>query len=67
MKTYLTCSIIKSKIDKVLHENVKLFQNLVIDSTLTEKREAVAAEKRNLKAVRHLDEKYIDGLLIENK
>tara|TARA_R110002012_G_scaffold86952_4_gene215518 strand:- start:9869 stop:10042 length:174 start_codon:yes stop_codon:yes gene_type:complete len=57
MKTYLTCSIIKSKIDKVLHENVKLFQNLGIDSTLTEKREAV----------RHLDEKYIDGLLIENK
>ena len=53
----------QQEIDRVLQENAMLFQNLGVDSTKTERNEAKAQEKRNLKAIKHLDPDKIDRLL----
>ncbi|QDP47312.1 MAG: hypothetical protein Unbinned4388contig1000_31 [Prokaryotic dsDNA virus sp.] len=66
-KTYYNCGKIRKAIGDVMKENAIARTNLGSDSTLTEKREAVAAEKRSLKAIRHLDPEYVDVLLAEHK
>ena len=66
-KNYKTCARIKREIDKVKQANAIARTNLGTDSTLTEKREVIAAEKRSLKAIRHLDPEHVDILLAEHK
>ena len=51
------------EIDEVLHRNAQLFQNLVIDSTKTEKAAAKVQERKNLRSVRHYAPELIDRLL----
>jgi len=56
---------VKMQIDEVLHQNVMIFQNLGINSSKSEVQAAKVQEKKNLRAVRHLDPSFIDGLLYE--
>lgn len=56
---------VKMQIDEVLHRNVMLFQQLGTNSSKSEVQAAKTQEKKNLRAVRHLDPSFIDGLLYE--
>lgn len=56
---------IRLQIDDVLHQNAMIFQQLGTGSSKTSIESAKAQEKRNLKAIRHLDPSFIDGLLYE--
>lgn len=62
---YYTDKEIKNQIDKVLHENAMLMQNLGIDSPSKDKREARAKERENLKAIAHLDRQFVNPLISE--
>jgi hypothetical protein len=53
-------------IDKVLHENAKLFQNLGTDSTKSEVQAAKVLERKNLRAVIQEDPEFIKRLLAES-
>lgn len=53
----------RKKIDSVLHENVKLFQNLGSESTREERLLAKDKEKEALESIKHLDEEKISRLL----
>lgn len=54
---------VREQIDTVLHTNVKLFQNLGTGSTKTERQAARVQERKNLRAVKHLDPAFIGFLL----
>ena len=54
---------VKAQIDEILHENVKMFQNLGTGSSAEERSEVRAAERENLIKVKHLDDEFISFLL----
>jgi len=60
---YHTDPLIREEIDKVLHENVKMFQNLGVSSTKSERSAAKVQERKNLRAVKDLDPEFIGALL----
>lgn len=53
----------KEKIDKVLHINAMLYQNLGKDSTKAEKQAAKIQERKNLREIKDLNPELIDFLL----
>lgn len=60
---YHTDPLIREEIDKVLHHNVKMFQNLGVSSTKSERNAVKVQERKNLRAVRDLDPEFIGSLL----
>ena len=60
---YYSNKSIKKRIDKTLHQNVMLFQNLGIDSTREEKQAAKQKEHDALMQIRDLDSEFIDMLI----
>lgn len=65
-KGYYGCDAIKKEIDAVLHQNAIDRQNLGVSSTKKQKEEVALAERKRLRAVRHLDPDKIDRLIKEN-
>lgn len=65
--TYYTDPKIRKEIDRVLHENAIIFQNLGVDSTKAEIEAARIQERKNLRDVKALDEDFIGRLLLDSK
>ena len=63
MSAYHTDPKVREAIDKVLHENVKIYPELGVSSTKAERYAAGVKERANLKTVRHLDPEFIDFLI----
>lgn len=60
---YYTDPLIREQVDKVLHQNVKMFQNLGVSSTNSERNAVKVQERKNLRAIKELDPEFIGFLL----
>ena len=60
---YHTDPLIREQIDKVLHQNVKMFQNLGVSSPKSERSAVKVQERKNLRAIKELDPEFIGSLL----
>jgi hypothetical protein len=63
---YYTDADVKKQIDEVLHQNAVIFQNLGSNSTKADISAAKVLERKNLRAIKHLDPDFIENLIKED-
>lgn len=62
---YYTDTEVRKTIDEVLHTNVRIFQNLGVSSSKSDRQKARVEERKNLREVKELDPNFI-GFLLSN-